>query len=555
MSAPRKQVAPVLVQYGYRVGDIPLPPITAVKEGTTVKTADPGYRERRVVGVSLGPHVADAVCPKPCPSDMRTALLGACKRFAHAPPKPNEQLIHDLRVFVDGWLEKNIEPILPDADTSVGAWLTKTAYPGWRRDELSDVWARNQHIDFRVRRDLWFCDSFVKDEEYEEFKHARVINARSDPMKCYFGPYFKLMEEKLYRNHHFIKHVPVAERPAFISGLLSKYMSFFASDYSSFESLFTRELMEACEFRLYSHMMKNLPQRDEFMEMIHNVLGGVNECRFRDFKMWVNASRMSGEMCTSLGNGFTNLMAMLFLCHRRGIDCDGVVEGDDGLFGIEGEAPTSEDFAALGLEIKLSRSAELSKMSFCGLIFDEVELINVTDPIAEIVTFGWGSHQYARARTSKHRALLRCKALSLAYQYPGCPVIHSLAQYALRVTRSIDIRGVLEKDRSMNMWYRETLQGALKQEARLKHIQKSPGIRTRLLVENLFGISVSDQIAIETYLDGLQHLEVIACPYLQPYMKIEWLTTFANYVGPMDRNFTVPSMGVAQVVVACLEGT
>jgi hypothetical protein len=281
----------------------------------------------------------------------------------------------------------------------------------------------------------------MKDETYPEYKHARAINSRSDEFKCASGPFFKCIEKTLFTLDWFIKKVPIADRPSYIKNRLERMgVSYFAADYTSFESLFTKKLMQTCEFVLYEHCVSEHPLGRAWLSLISEALLGRNVCSFKLFNVSVNATRMSGEMNTSLGNGFSNLMFLLFLCQENGMtDVLAVIEGDDSAASGCGKWPSVEDFAKLGLVIKVDMSDSIEEMSFCGLVFDSDECLNVTDPREVLASFGWTSAGYKAMKQNKLKLLLRCKALSLAHQYPGCPIISSLAQYGLRVTRGYDI--------------------------------------------------------------------------------------------------------------------
>jgi hypothetical protein len=250
---------------------------------------------------------------------------------------------------------------------------------------------------------------------------------------------------------------------------------------------------------------------------------------------------MSGEMCTSLGNGFSNLMFMLYTCERKGCtDVEGVVEGDDGLFTMTGTPPTIEDFAELGLVIKLDRHTKLSTASFCGIVFDEDDKANITDPREVLASFGWGSKEYARSRPFKKMALLRCKALSYAYQYPGCPIIGDLAFSTLCLTdrahrekQFIDESGFGRATKKiidrMNPWEREQLLEALAQNSKrsLRYVPPRPG--SRQLVEELYGIPLDHQLKIEASLWSSTQLEPLTCPYIGMHMSPDWNHYFDNY--------------------------
>lgn len=450
--------------------------------------------------------------PHPDPSDRDTMKAGVRKRFLMKPPLALLAKRERLHRFVKRWLEKNMTPLAPTADTSVKTWIEQTNYPRWRKDQLLDKWQKIQD-----RRDPkhFVVKSFMKDECYPEYKHARAINSRTDEFKTMVGPIFKLIEKELFKLDWFIKKIPVKDRPKYIREKLGHGKIFFASDYTAYESHFTRDTMECIEFQLYDYMTKMLPDRDEFHFFVHEVLGGTNRCIFKWFEVQVKATRMSGEMCTSLGNGFSNLMLMLFECESKGCTgVRGVVEGDDGLFTADGDLPNTQDFAESGFTIKIELYERLSDASFCGLVFDPEDEVIVTDPLSELASFGWTTAQYSKCSTRRRMELLKCKSISLAYQYGGCPILTALAKYGLRITKNYRA-----KEGYMNEWERAQFL-----EAKLygKGVIREVPPRTRLLVERLYGISVELQIKIETYLDGLTELQELNIPELEILIPQHW---------------------------------
>jgi len=495
------------------------------KEGATMsETIRPVDLDLRpVVQVSLGCHIKGAAMPHACPQDTDTMKAGTRKRVSIKPPPPDKIKFSGLKPFVLRWLKKHLTPLSPDTDTSVETWLKECPYPMYRKQELLKLFLEVlDPADPRYTK----VKSFMKDEVYPTYKHARAINSRHDYFKCRVGPIFKAIEKVIYANPHFIKHVPVKDRANYIFNMLfvpgAKYI---ATDYTAFESLFTKELMESCEFLLYDYMTQKLPCHDEFMQLCRTILAGENECYFRDFKITVPATRMSGEMCTSLGNGFSNLMLMLYVLESTGCtDVDGVVEGDDGLFRFRGRIPTQAEFEALGLRLKMEVHDSLETASFCGLVFDLEDKLVVTDPLEVLMSFGWTTRRYARSSNSTLKILLRAKSLSLAYQYPGCPIIQSLAKYGLRCTRGIQIGRVLEGS-GLNMWEREQLQEAV----RHGHCFREVPTGTRHLVERLYGITVEQQRSLEKYLDSLEELMPLDLGALDMLFKPDWTHYFNSY--------------------------
>lgn len=497
---------------------------------------------RRPVMESLGCHIFGAALPHPCATDQNTMIAGVCKRIAAKTPSPNAQILNKIKRFVYRWLNKNLKPLSGNTDVSFETWLSHTNYPEWRKNELREVYAK---IVNPKDKKNFYVKCFMKDETYTEYKHARGIFSRVDQAKCLLGPFIKRIEEVLYDHPAFIKHVPVRDRPSYISRLLdipgAKYT---ATDYTAFESHFTKEIMDAVEFCLYRYMVKNLPDRKLLEYLFNEVLAGRNKCIFKRFKLDIDATRMSGEMCTSLGNGFANYMLMLFACEQIKSSCTGVVEGDDGLFVIQPRVPTTEEFAEMGFTIKMETHSSLRTASFCGIIFDEKDLVNVTDPLEVLCGFGWSKTTYVGAKRSRKLELLKSKALSLLHQYPGCPIIQSLAKYGLRVTKHVDMRRYIEKERSISMWEREQLTLALEDHNAGKLLEKEIPANTRLLVEELYGITVKDQKIIEKHLDEKQELSPIKCATLDVHMKWQWKHYFSEYV--MNSMKDIPLLNVPE---------
>lgn len=482
------------------------------------------------MATSLGCHVKDVAMPKCCPHDPRTTEAGSMSRFVTKGPTPNRRFLRRLAAFVKKWCKKNLIPLAADTDLGVELWLSLRPYPAHRRAELLQKWLELGADDadrmLRVLNEKKFhlCKSFMKDENYVAWKHARAINSRTDEFKCAIGPLIGAIEHIVYQNPAFIKHVPVRDRAKFIyERLYRPGASYAATDYTAFESLFTKEVMEACEFVLYEYMCQHLPAI--YMSLL-NVLKGYTVCEFKNFKVKLEATRMSGEMNTSLGNGFSNLMFMLFMAELKGMkNVVGVVEGDDGLFVGDGQWPSEEDFQKLGLIIKMEIHEELNSASFCGLIFDLHDQMNVTDPIEVVCSFGWTTRQYARSKSSKLKMLLRAKSLSLAYQYPGCPVIQELALYGLRMTKSYDLRHYA-REGNMSMWDREQLLEALSAG---KLTFPEPGIGTRELVARKFGLDISDQLSLEEYFRSKNDISPIDHPAILSLAPKSWLEYSESY--------------------------
>lgn len=473
---------------------------------------------RSVVATWLGlePGLGDSMfCdPHPDHQDPLTGLVGLSHRILAKSPKIDHNVLNKFSYFVSNWLETNLVPLVEDASLNmdyeaVVLWLSKTDYPLYRREQLLREFVLHDGAQWTDSiRDYYNTKSFFKDEFYQEFKNARSINSRCDFFKTVVGPIFKGIEKILFSRGEFIKKIPVQDRAKYIHDrLFSEGACYFASDFTSFESSFSKQIMMACEFALYRHMTQNLSCGDRFMTIITEALAGMNFLVFKNFGVEVEATRMSGEMCTSLGNSFTNLMVNLFILSENGCkDVECVVEGDDGLYRFNGVAPTSDHYAKLGFEIKLVVEKELHLASFCGLVYDPIDLKVLADPMKVLLRTCWGDAKYKDSRKSKLLSLLKAKALSIVYQYDGCPVVSSYGHWLLRRLARVSIvpgLAMLEKNEyKFNVNEMIKWAGLEYGDAQFKLPRTAIGIGSRYVIQEKFGFAIENQLTIEHIFDN-----------------------------------------------------
>jgi len=479
---------PRLFGFGYRIDDGIAMPVARDYKGKIKEL--PGFLElcvRRPMQVGLGPTVAGLACPMVDRNHGPTVLRGCKQRFMACPPRANRDALKRLKAYVQRRVLRYV-PIQADADVSPETWLQGTDYTLERKAELLRVWhdcletLSPEHYDV-----LGHC----KDETYMAYKDARGINSRTDAFKVYCGPYFKLMESEVYKDRAFIKHVPVRERPQYIFDMLGHFGGvYYETDYTTFEALFEPIVMESIEMVLYKHMLVNFP--DVYAE-IHDTLCGTNKCKYKHFIVKLKGKRMSGEMCTSLGNGFSNLMLAEFIAYEQGHALTGVVEGDDGLFSTRARF-TAEAFTELGFNIKILEHTSLLRTSFCGLMMSD-DLITMTDPAKVIANFGWTHSSLMWGGDKVRLGLLRAKALSLLYEHPQCPILSALAKRYIQLTEGY-------KPRFSTNWYDTHLakEVVLFATETLRDAVKGPTMQSRLDFCDLYGVSIHQQLCAEAYL-------------------------------------------------------
>jgi hypothetical protein len=490
----------------------------------------PSLPDRRpIMAVSLGTNVKTFSLPHPDPTHEASMMLGYAKRFGNETPTPKDHVLAELRAFVKMILPKLLDPLDMTADLTVRQWLETTHYTRKRKEELMRVYERvygreEDERNFKV-------NGFIKDEHYAEYKYPRMINARSDAAKVIFGPYFKAIEKELFKLKYFIKKIPKPDRPKWLFEFLHAFgMDYTATDYVSYESHFVPMIMEAIERPLYDYMTKNLSNHLAFMMMYDKYIMGTNSIIFSLFKVKVKGTRMSGEMNTSLGNSFANLIMYLFVAHKSGYkweDFNVAIEGDDGLAQTDPSKPLNfEIFLDAGFTIKKEVFINLNHASFCGNVFDVEDLNQVTDVRETLVSFGWSKAIYRNSNKKTLAQLLRSKALSLIYEYPGCPILKTLGAKFYELTNGIRAKFTLT-----NEYLREQIDSMTSYiNVHMQELLDKPiGIRTRFLVEELYNVPYNYQLFIEKYISGLTKIQELNYTLIDDVLNPLWAHNDAMY--------------------------
>lgn len=472
---------------GYRIGEVDTPDPVEINPAVRLKVSEGAFnRPRTPLGRSLGPIVKGVAVPMADALDSNTLRAGALYRFCRKHNEHSSEDLESLREFVRRFIRRNLEPVEAGSVT-FHEYIEQTHYSRKRKDDLTRVW---QELGGRAPRRTVYR-SFGKVETLRNpgvFKHVRCINPPPDEWKVYASPYIHRVEKLVCSLPWFAKYIPVYARPAFVHDLFEgRRGPFWVTDYTSFESSFSPDILVAIEGELYTYMLQNYP---EVARTIVDQISGVHQCKFRGFEITVPGIRMSGDPNTSLGNGFSNLMLTAWMCERSGIEFEGIVEGDDGLFCFSGQ-PRFSDIAALGFELKLEPHDTIYTTSFCGLMLSR-SLACFADPRYVIAAFGWSHSTLRNSGRRNRRGLLRSKALSLLYSHPRCPLLTVLAERFIYLTSGFD---TIDEN---NYWNRRILDERVKYSKELE-AERSKGITIddRVDFEDLYGISVDDQFTIE----------------------------------------------------------
>jgi hypothetical protein len=521
------------VLWGYQLGDdlINLPD-TVVKPDMPVSVSSM-TKVRKPVLTHSGfgdPRISE---PYPDTTSTINGVAAVCGRLLKQTPSPDPKELENFGLFVDKQMRKRYHTVKADSIKSTEEWINSRNRPGsWKRElhrELSNV--EGDVRNFTVAQ-IKRIQAHIKQETYPEFKMPRGIFARQNPNKLFFGPLINAIEEIVYSDPQFIKHVPVADRPKYISDMLGDFPFYACSDFKSFEGSFSLDFQRVCEYKFFMYMISDLPSdlKQMYTEMFDECILGEKHITMAggEISFDVEGLRMSGEMWTSLANGFSNLMLWKYFCKKNGVKCVGVVEGDDGLFGFYSKSsiPTTKQFADLGFDCKINLEEDLYRASFCGIVFDEAVNVNITDPRPFLASLAWLPYKYHNFRPSKKRSLMRAKALSFIFQYPGCPVIQSAALFVLRRTQGLDVNWVKEKSGFFNAYEEDEF----KEIFRSKIVSRPVAQTTRELMFLQFDISIEMQLELESFFD---HLDTNMFQYpdhiLNHLFPLEWSMFVANY--------------------------
>lgn len=435
--------------------------------------------------------------------DAETVITGAKKRWAGATGELDGKELKDFKNYHRWWLKHWLTPLPAETDLSLEGWLENTHYSLKRKEELRK--AHKEHLDYKD----YYCKSFTKREPWMAIKFARWINARKDAFKCAMGPVIKQIEKRVYQLKWFkLKHIPVDQRGRVMYETFGD-SQVVTSDYHAFEKSFSKDFIMVCERMMFKYMIRNLPNREELMEMFDTAELLPTKCKHRS--VWISAiARMSGDVWTSLFNGYTNLLLMSYCAYRaRWKELVGFVEGDDGIFKKDGEMIDVQRLNKLGFDIDIVDKNNCKEAGFCQMYTaDGVE--NLVEPAKSVLKMGWTSSARCHGGPEVMKKLARAKALSAICESPRNPITVSYAKYILRATEGYQ---VFDRALEHSDWWE--MQKKINLPACAARSQFPPPMASRLLTQKLWGISVSEQIQMEKYFDSLKDYRPVCCPMVE----------------------------------------
>jgi len=425
------------------------------------------------------------------PRSKRNLELAFRKRLCPELPNIELNLLPKLKKFVKQYLKTNFKPLpaINYDEQLFEDWLLScTHYNEARKVKLRLCFKKLARQGFHLKENDFYGEAFCKREFYPEPKCLRFINSRSDTFKALLGPYIKKIEHQVYADRHFVKGLPVDQLPKRLVQL-KNWDWILETDYSSFESSFNIEYVKVVEMQFFRYFLQN--NYGMLKLLLKSYISGneerVQRLYNRDFKYQITGCRLSGELWTSLCNGFSNLMNMLFLCKEKGIECDGFVEGDDGIFGLSQPDLLASDFARLGFSIKMEYENQIQFTTFCGNTFSDESLKLLVNP-EQIGRVFWScGAQYINAKESVLRSLFKSKAASLYVMGKNTPVAGMLGFKLLTKYSSDSI-----------IWTTNWWEKWIFDYFRTMKVEKPViNYNDRVLYSWKFGIPISEQLLLE----------------------------------------------------------
>jgi len=356
--------------------------------------------------------------------------------------------------------------------------------------------------------------TFIKKERHlaEKYKAARLIQARSPEFNICLGQYLKPIEHRVYNlkgdGRRFpkgplcAKGMNVITKAKTICDILQEFNDpmILGIDHSAFDSRVQKKHLQN-EHKVYLRVhgaktRRNVQGVAELNALLRKQLR--NKCKTRRGIIYVTeASRMSGDLNTALGNCVINIEIIQAVCEDKIIGkFYYIVDGDDSVViceSINAGRVTPNDFLPYGMETKIDEKlhARYTDVEFCQAKI--IKTINgplfVGNPIKKISVLG--DHYKL---TLPEEDYLHCLGIMEYKINAGVPV---LQEYALKlmtdnkITKQSSLRKLEDGiDQQDNVWYRYN---ALKGITVRHEITE----QARLDFESAFSISPIEQLEME----------------------------------------------------------
>lgn len=173
------------------------------------------------VASALPVYLIGAACPRPDHKDKLSILAGSFKRLAAEVPLANFKTMRKILRYARRYIHPLFETFNTDQIPETEEWINNINHPEKRKQELREAYEllkvigltpNNKMADFISSSHFQnkiglpnVCNSFIKDEPYDEEKALRWINSSLDIVKVAYGPISDKAMEKLIKHDSMIK--------------------------------------------------------------------------------------------------------------------------------------------------------------------------------------------------------------------------------------------------------------------------------------------------------------------------------------------------------------
>lgn len=266
---------------------------------------------------------------------------------------------------------------------------------------------------------------FIKNEGYPALdKSPRLICFPAEGEKLLMSMAFYPIMHAMFSSPYCTKEIPDHLRPRVIERRLSALPNIYVGDYTSWECVPNREIMQAGEHRV----LKYVTPREYWFLFDWIEHGGILRNK-NGVRIKIPAVQYSGRYTTSLSNTIRNKLMMDTVSKLIGKKYHGVFEGDDSLTTWPLDVTKEDILTALhkiGVHADIDHYDKLGSAGYCSTWWnDDYELLY--NPIKAIAKFPFSSSALASS-IKNYEPLLAAKSMSLAYVAPGCPITWAIAK-------------------------------------------------------------------------------------------------------------------------------
>lgn len=296
---------------------------------------------------------------------------------------------------------------------------------------------------------------FIKQEGYPDPKKApRLICFPQEGEKLLMTMAFWPIMHAMFSSPYCTKEIPEEFRPRVIERRLSQGLSKYVADYTSWECVPNKQMMQLGEHRVLRPLVD--PHYHFLFDWIE---AGGKIINKNGVVIKTPAVQYSGRYTTSLSNTIRNKILMDAVSKLINVEYRGVFEGDDSLTSWKDRVEPDtilNAMAKLGVAAELIPIENLGDAGYCSMWWNRnYELLY--NPLKTICNFPFSNSQLAH-NVQNYEPLLAAKCMSIAYKAPGCPIVSAIVERYIQPVGYMETR--CEWDRSYFRKFSTVMRGA-----------------------------------------------------------------------------------------------